>query len=761
MKTFTSAAGRELKHSTVAADFAIVGGGLAGVCAAITAAREGLKVVLIQDRPVLGGNSSSEVRLWALGATSHMGNNNRWSREGGVIDEIFVENTYRNPEGNPHLYDAVLLEKVITEPNITLLLNTVVFEVSKDGEESVRSVRAFCGQNETLYDVKAPYFCDASGDGIVGFLAGAAFRIGAEPAAELGEGFAPPAEYGQMLGHSIFLYSKNTGKPVTFIPPSYALKDISAIPRHTHISANDMGCQFWWLEYGGRLDTIHDTESIKWELWKVVYGVWDYIKNSGKFPEAENLTLEWVGSIPGKRESRRFEGDTMITQRDVIEQRHHDDVVSFGGWAIDLHPADGVYSDKPGCTQWHSKGVYPIPYRCLYSRNIRNLFLAGRVISASHVAFGSTRVMATCAHTAQAVGVAAALCKESGLAPRDLTAPDRMRTLQQRLMAIGQYLPGRALADPVDLAREAELTASSSYALDSLPPCGKSIALDAARAMLVPVAAGTMPRVTFRFDADRDAEVEIQLRASQREGNFTPDVTLASRTIKLTAGANREATVDFGVKLDKPQYVFICLMPSGGVSVQLSDTRVTGVLSLVHGANKKVAKNAVQSPSPGIGVDTFEFWIPQRRPDGHNMAVSFDPPICVFGPENVINGVTRPVTQPNAWVAGLGDKAPSLTLAWKQPRTLSRIELSFDTDFDHAMECVQWGHPERAMPFCVKHYRIRDAQGTVLAECRDNHQTRNTVKFPAPVSTGRLVIECLSTHGKAPAAIFEIRCYPA
>ena len=127
------------------------------------------------------------------------------------------------------------------------------------------------------------------------------------------------------------------------------------------------------------------------------------------------MTLEWVGMIPGKRESRRFEGDYLLIQQDIVEQRCHADAVSFGGWAIDLHPVDGVFSDKPGCVQWHSKGVYQIPYRCLYSRNIANLFLAGRIVSASHVAFGSTRVMATCAHGGQAVGMAAALCASAAL----------------------------------------------------------------------------------------------------------------------------------------------------------------------------------------------------------------------------------------------------------------------------------------------------------------------------------------------------------
>ena len=224
-----AAEGRALKTEAAELDFVVIGGGLAGTCAAITAARQGLRVVLIQDRPVLGGNASSEVRLWALGATSHMGNNNRWSREGGLVDEILVENTYRNKEGNPLIFDTVLLDLVKREPNIRLLLNTAVYEVAKKGPDTIASVSAFCSQNSTRYVVEAPLFCDASGDGIVGFQAGAAFRMGAEQADEFGEGFAPDASYGELLGHTIYFYSKDVGKPVSFVAPEYALKDVDAI----------------------------------------------------------------------------------------------------------------------------------------------------------------------------------------------------------------------------------------------------------------------------------------------------------------------------------------------------------------------------------------------------------------------------------------------------------------------------------------------------------------------------------------------------
>lgn len=751
---------REPKLVELTADLAIAGGGLAGTCAAITAARAGIRVVLIQDRPVLGGNASSEVRLWILGATSHMGNNNRWAREGGVIDEILVENLHRNPEGNPLILDTIVLEKIMEQTGITLLLNSAVHDLAKSGPDTISGVRAWCSQNSTAYVVRAPLFCDASGDGILGFLAGAAFSMGAESKQEFGEGFAPEKSYGELLGHSLYFYSKDTGRPVKFVPPSYALNDITQIPHYRDIRATDSGCRFWWLEYGGRLDTVHETETIKWELWKVAYGVWNYIKNSGAFPDAETLTLEWVGTIPGKRESRRFEGDVMLTQQDLVRQRHWHDAVSFGGWAMDLHPADGVYSPLSPCTQWHSKGVYEIPYRAMYSRNIRNLFLTGRIISVSHVAFGSTRVMATCAHNGQAVGMAAALCRKEGLLPRDLVEPSRMETLQAALLKVGQHIPGCSLADPADLARSARISASSRFVLSEFLPGGPVVRLDTARAMLLPVAAGPLPTVTFLADVTERTVVEVEVRGSSTPGNFTPEVVLHRQTLQLEAAFRQPLRIDPPAHVDAAGcYVCYVVLPNTAVSLHTSELRVTGVLSLSQSMNKAVAKGARQEPPPDSGIDSFEFWLPTRRPEGRNFAMTVEPPIDLFGPANVTNGIARPTTQPNAWVAAPEDAAPFITLCWAVRRRIARIELGFDTDFDHPMESVLMGHPERHMPFCVKRYRILTGD-RVLFACEDNHQTRNTLKLPDPVEVQELRIEVLETHG-APAALFEVRCYEA
>ena len=753
-----SSAIRELKTVTHRVDLVVVGGGLAGTCAAIAAAREGLRVVLAQDRPVLGGNASSEVRLWALGATSHMGNNNRWSREGGIINEILEENIYRNRLGHPLILDTILLEKVVEEPNLTPLLNTAVYEVERGENDRITAAIAFCSQNSTRYVLRAPYFCDASGDGVLGFLSGAAFRMGAEHKEEFDEGFAPDESYGQLLGHSLYFYTKDAGVPVRFTAPSWAHKDVSGIARHRRIRTNMQGCNFWWVEYGGRLDTVHDTEDIKWELWKVVYGIWDHIKNSGEYPDAANLTLEWVGHIPGKRESRRFEGDYMLRQKDVVQQRLHEDTVVHGGWALDLHPADGVYSDQPGCNQWHAKGVYGMPWRCFYSRNIPNLLLAGRIISASHVAFGSSRVMLTCAAGGMAVGTAAALCREAGILPRDLLQPETMRELQVRLDRAGQYLPGIDPVDTENLASKASASASSTLQLAEIEANGDWRPLDGGWGMLLPLGQGECPVFGFQISSETSGMLRAELRRAAKPGNFTPDELVDTIEIPLTAGESR-IELRFSQAIDRAGYHFVNLLENPAVRVRLSEQRLTGVLAVTSTFNKRVATTNLQSPPPELGIDSFEFWLPQRRPDGQNLAMTIAPPLQSFGPENVRHGPARPVESVNAWVADPRDADPEISLSWPESVRFRRVIIDFDPDWDHPMESVLMTHAEEVVPFMVRDFDLLDGGGSVLTEVREHHSAHFDFRLAEAVETDRLTLRIRSTHG-TPASVFRIRVLP-
>jgi len=751
------AASRSLRLLELHVDLVVTGGGLSGTCCAIAAAREGLKVVLVQDRPMLGGNASSEVRLWILGATSHLGNNNRWSREGGIVNEILEENLYRNRQGNPYILDTILLEKCYNEPNLTLLLDTAVYDLEKSDPDTISCIHAICSQNSTRYHLSAPLFCDASGDGIVGFMAGAAFRMGAEAKEEFDEGFAPDAGYGQLLGHSMYFYTKDVGTPVKYTAPNWALKDITQIPHFRRFNTNMQGCNFWWLEYGGRLDTVHQSQEIKHELSRVIYGVWDYIKNSGEFPESETMTLEWVGQIPGKRESRRFEGDYMIRQDDVVSRNSFPDSVAHGGWAIDLHPADGLYSELPSCTQWHSKGIYGIPYRCYYSRNITNLFLAGRIISATHVAFGSTRVMATCGAGGQAVGIAAALCTEKKCRPRDLTEAGAMQALLTRLDRAGQFLIGGPPADPDDLAATAVASASSRFKLAELKTNKAWIRLDNGWAMLLPLHAGTSPTFTFEVTAEHSTMLRVELWKSSRATEFSMEELVEALDVPAPEGRSK-CQAQMGTVLPCDGYYFVKLSQDPAIRVRVSDQRLTGIVAVSNAFNKAVATSALQTPPAGIGVDSFEFWLPKRRPEGRNLAMKIEPTVDMFGPDNVRCGPSRPTSLPNAWVADPKDPKPELWLEWAETVRIGCVTIEFDPDWDHPMESVLMTHPEEVVPFQVRDFDLVDSNGEVIHQERDHRSARFVWRPAAGLETHRIGLRILATHG-APAAVFRFRCF--
>lgn len=439
-------------------DLLVAGGGLSGVCAAIAAARNGARVVLVQDRSVLGGNASSEVKMHIVGADCH--GSKPGAREAGIIEELRLEDAARNPAGVYSQWDLLLYEKVILEPKIRLLLDTdVVSAEVVDGV--IHSARALRLSTEDEFVIKARFFADCTGDGRLGAEAGADFHVGREGKADFGESLAQEKADRQTLGSSILLTGRKHNIPQPFDRPSWVRTFKKEDFKLRPIKSFEYG--YWWFEWGGQLDTLKDNAEIRHELLRITLGVWDYIKNSGEFPEAANWGLEWVGSIPGKRESRRFHGPYRLTEMDVLKPGRFDDTVAYGGWFVDTHPPLGVDApDEEPCIQHHFEHLFPLPLRCYHSRNIANLFFAGRNISATHIAFASTRVMATCAVGGQAVGTAAALwIREKSNDIRALSTPANILALQQRLLRDDAYLLDLVHDDPADLARSAQPRATS------------------------------------------------------------------------------------------------------------------------------------------------------------------------------------------------------------------------------------------------------------------------------------------------------------
>jgi hypothetical protein len=423
-----------VKRTEHSVDFCVVGGGLAGLCAAVAAARHGLRVALVQDRPVLGGNASSEVRMHVCGA--HGPN----MRETGIVEELKLENAYRNSEHNYQIWDSILYEIAYHTPGIRLFLNCSVNEVEMDGHR-IASVTGWQLTTETWHTIHARQFADCSGDSILAPLSGAEFRIGREARAEFGEDIEPEEYDLRTMGMSCLVQMRETDRPQRFIPPSWAYKypTDESMNAHVYRSHNPQSTNFWWIELGGENDSIHDTEDLRDELLKIAFGVVDHIKNQGDHG-AENWKLEWMGFLPGKRESRRYVGDHILTQNDVRAEGRFPDVVAYGGWSMDdHHPAGFNHPGRP--TVFHpAPSPYGIPYRSLYSKNVENLFFAGRNISATHAAMSSTRVMATCAVLGQAVGTAVSIAVRNETTPRSVY-DHHLAELQQTLMDDDCYLP--------------------------------------------------------------------------------------------------------------------------------------------------------------------------------------------------------------------------------------------------------------------------------------------------------------------------------
>ena len=420
-------------------DICVVGGGIGGMFTAISAARHGAKVALMHDRPVLGGNASSEIRMWISGAGTRV----RDLQETGIMEELQLENMHRNPKRNFSTWDALLYEMVRFEENIDLMLNCTCCEARTENGHVV-SVKGFQLTTYTWHEVHAKIFVDSSGDSILAPLTGAEYKVGREAKSEYGEEFGLETADRHTMGMSILLQCRETDHPVSYTPPAWAydFPDDDAMNNKPH-DLYAINTNFYWIELGGMQNSIDDTEEVRDELLKIAFGVWDHMKNHGDHG-AENWELEWVGFLPGKRESRRYVGDYVLTQHDVEQCTPFEDVVAYGGWQIDNHLPGGFRMDAKGGGHLQKRRLsepYAIPLRSLYSVNVDNLMFAGRNISASHIAFSSTRVMGTIGVIGQAVGTAAAVAVRYGLLPRE-AAKQKIVEIQDALLEDDCFLPG-------------------------------------------------------------------------------------------------------------------------------------------------------------------------------------------------------------------------------------------------------------------------------------------------------------------------------
>lgn len=393
-------------------DLVVVGGGVAGTTAAISAARLGLKVALIQDRPVLGGNNSSEVRV-------HLGGRIKvepYPALGDVVKEI---GPTRGGNAQPADYyeDDKKMQMVLAEENISLFTNYRAFAVKTEGS-SIKEVQARHIETSEELSFTAPLFADCTGDGTIGFLAGADYAMGRESREEFGEATAPETPDKMTMGSSVQWYTAEEGQPVDFPVFQYGVE-------FNDQNAKQVTMGEWTWETGMNYDQINEFERIRDYGLMVVYSNWSWLKNFSVNKEKyAKRKLDWVAYIAGKRESRRLLGDHILKEQDLTDFVIYPDASAPTTWTIDLHYPDPKNTQHFPDNEFLSIAVhkpihpYPIPYRCLYSRNIDNLFMAGRNISVTHVALGTIRVMRTTGIMGEVVGMAASIAAKNNTTPR-------------------------------------------------------------------------------------------------------------------------------------------------------------------------------------------------------------------------------------------------------------------------------------------------------------------------------------------------------
>ncbi|MDY0170603.1 MAG: FAD-dependent oxidoreductase, partial [Thermoguttaceae bacterium] len=467
-------------------DVVVIGGGLAGCTAAVAAARNGASVVLIQNRPVLGGAASTEILTPPVGVapSAYRKKYPLDPRETGLLEEYRTAGNQRVAEGK--LYSGRLLRFVEQEPRLKLFLNTHATGVKMHGGPGQR-IAAVVGMHvHTGRRMRFPgaLFIDCTGDGVVGVAAGADYRHGKESKAMHGEPWAPEEPSPHTMGNGLKYYAREFDEPQPFTAPPWAMRFTSCddfmpgrhprLPRWTELDHQ------WVNELGGLRDTYAEAEAIRDDLLRLIFGLWDHTKNHCERDRerAANYKLIWVGYVTCKRENRRLLGDYILTQNDIGDQTLFPDRVAFGGWICDDHHSAGFFHDGSFGVHYddpanaHQAVPFSIPWRSLYSRNMDNLLMAGRNISATHIAMSNTRVMLTCALMGHAAGTGSALCLRHGTTPRGLYR-HHIAELQQQLLKEGARVIGMKADDPRDLALRAEATASSTGVQEdgtSMPP---------------------------------------------------------------------------------------------------------------------------------------------------------------------------------------------------------------------------------------------------------------------------------------------------
>jgi hypothetical protein len=729
----------------------VVGGGISGVCAAISAARNGVKVALVHERSTLGGNSSSEVRLYPEDTCTF----SPWIKESGILEEITAEERVRNWE--PSIeglmnsnWDLVLYEWVRRERNLTLFLNSTMREVAMRDTSHIDSIRVIQLGTEREFLLSAPLFIDASGDGVLGFRAGADFSWGPEVRAQYQEQLAPAEPSHALMGNTLFFRARDTGRPIPFKRPDW----VASFDAESDLTGRSHGFiegGYWWIEVGAPFHPIRDNEQIRDEALRQLLGVWDHIKNKcadeSIRDRAKTYALEFVGFWPYKRESRRILGDYILTERDVLNPATHSDDIAYGVWGIDIHVSGGInarrsepYPYPQGDKNFSKRGTIPygIPLRSCYSRNIHNLLTAGRPIGTSYVAFASSRVLPTGAIVGQGVGVAAALCMRYNCEPAQISSK-YSDELQQTLLRQDASIPGVENTDPRDLARKAQVRSSSEASMQ-FPESEVFHPAQLALGQVFPVTTGSLDSIELklRSKADQPREVVLRLRRVEHVWDLRPTPDIASARVMVPPGHEGYVSFPLHATTSPHHLYFAYLDPQPEIEWALY-TGIAGEPSLVP-----VGATPADLP-PG------DRWRPLT--DDRAFVMKVQPEQRPYGPSNVNTGTNRPDRWPNIYVSDPDQSLPAwLELRFPSPVRVNRIHITFDTDTNRRVTLPTFRYPE-----CVKRYEVailKNGQWQTVVEEHDNYFRSRVHRF-APTYASGIRLNLLEKQ----ARVYEVRVY--
>ena len=736
----------EFINYDVKKDLIIAGGGFPAICAAIQAARHGLSVALINNRGYIGGNASAELFISVCGV---MGTQefNFHMRESALVEEILLENLHRNPNGNRYIWDGVLMDFILKEKNIELFLNTHIDSV-KTENGNIICVSGIQQTTEKKFSFYGENFMDATGDGTVGYLAGADFRMGREASSEFGEKIAPAERDDYVLPSTLMFVAHDTGSPVKYTAPHFAL-DLTKtdILKHRMIPKEYFNISQWFYEIGGDLCQIKDNEEIIKKHRELVYGIWDYIKNSGEYP-SENYELIYVSCIPGKRESRRLVGDYILKEQDITNQTEFDDAVGYGGWSIDLHALKGIFDTDIINRHIYLNGVYQIPYRCGYSRNINNLFLAGRCMSTSHVAFGSVRVIATLSTLAQALGTAAYLCKKYNTTPRGVYK-ELIKELQLLIQRNDQYIIGKALNDPNDLAKLAKIEVSSVKEPELTDMTGFFKA-EVDTAIIIPVMkkAGSL---YLKVKALCNTVLNYNIYTPDKPQNYGPQSFIGKNSVSVNASDNFvwiELPLNLTVSNTK---VFVEISANEDLELALAGRSLTGINCL-----KKVKEGSEQH----VDVNTLKAKEYMWNWMENGFCFKLSEPEDIYGGHNIINGFHRPEALPNLWMSDCNTENEFIKLSFNEIKQIKEMCLTFDSNLNIWLLNSR-KYEFNAMPAVVKDYTVyykENGEYNLLVDIKNNYQRTNKLNFK-PIATDELKIVFNSTNGSDSIELYSICLY--